>query len=270
MLEQERIHRILLVEFEREASTGFARLSRVPDTHVRHFLDYYRSLDTTQQAALAEASALWGSHTLAGSMIGGHTFDGIDVGSALRSNTAWAKWRADLTNGKNRDPYWYSSVPILRLYRAEATMRRKRGEPPPTDWDRMMDRYASSINGAKAPALRTLVRELFKQRFHGRSVKGSGGDWMYEGEVRGSRVLMSVDWGGHHAQLRYGLTLETATGTLRLSRGFEAALGAGHGDWDFLTEENAAESIALLGDLIEDVAQWPARFATSMLRRLSL
>ena len=262
MVALERIHRILLTEFDREASTGFARLSRVPDTLVRRFLDYYRSLDTVQQAALADASVLWGTHTLAGSVIGGQTFDEFDVGPALRSNTAWANWLHDMTHGNNRDPYWYSSVPMLRLYRAAATTRRKTGEPPPTEWDRMMDEYASSVSGAKAPALRALVRDLFKQRFRGRSAKGSGGAWMYEGEVRHSRVLMSVDWGGHYAQLRYGLTLETTTGTLRLSRGFEGALGAGQGNWDFLTEENAAESIALLGDLIEDVAQWPARLAT--------
>ena len=249
---------MLLAEFEREAAAGFARLKRVPDTHVRHFLDYYRSLAAAQQTALADASTLWGTHTLAGSMISGHAFDGIDVASALRSNTAWLAWQDEMINGNSRDPYWYSSVPILRLYRAEATMRRKKGQPPGTEWDRTMDEYASSINGAKAPAVRTLVRDLFKQRFRGRSIKGSGGDWMYDGEVRGGRVQMSVDWGGHHAQLRYGLTLETAAGTLRLSRGFEGALGAGHGDWDFLTEENAAESIALLGDLIEDVAAWPA------------
>jgi hypothetical protein len=70
---------------------------------------------------------------------------------------------------------------------------------------------------------------------------------------------MSIDWGGQYAQLRYGLTLETAAGKLRLSRRFEGAIGVGHGDWDFLTEENAVESIALLGELIEDVAQWPSR-----------
>ena len=262
MSDLERIHRILLIEFEREAATGFARLSRVPDTQVRHFLDYYRSLDAVQQAALADASVLWGTHTLAGSVIGGRTFDELDVASALRSNSAWANWRHDMTHGNNRDRYWYSSVPMLRLYRAAATMRRKKGEPPPTEWDRMMDEYASSVSGAKAPALRTLVRDLFKQRFRGRSVKGTGGVWMYEGEVPGGHVRMPVDWGGHYAQLRYGLTLETPTGTLRLSRGFEGALGAGHGNWDFLTEENAAESIALLGDLIEDVAQWPARLTT--------
>lgn len=262
MIDPTRIHRIVLAEFEREAATGFARLSRVPDTHVRHFLDYYRSLDAAQQAALADAATLWGTHTLVGSTIGGHTFDGIDVALALRSNTAWTAWQHEMINGKNRDPHWYASVPILRLYRAEGTMRRKKGEAPPTEWDRMMDEYASSVSGAKAPPLRRLVRDVFKERFRGRSIKGSGGEWMYDGEVHGSRVLMSVDWGGHHAQLRYGLTVEAPIGTLRMSRGFEGALGAGHGDWDFLTEENTAESVALLGDLIEHVAQWPALLST--------
>lgn len=258
MADLQHIHRVLRTELEREAAAGFPRLSRVPDTHVRHYVDYYRSLDGTRQAALIDASTLWGTNTLAGSIIGGRTVDGIDVQSVMRSNQAWTDWFAELANGASRDPHWYTSVPLLRLYRAEGTMRRKAGEVPPTEWDRTMDEYACSINGAKAPALRKLVRALFEDRFKGRAVKGGGGDWMYEGEVQGLRVSMSIDWGGRYAQLRYGLTLETATDTIHLGRGFEGALGVGHGKWDFLTEENAVESIALLGDLIEDVAQWPA------------
>ena len=262
MADSATLHAFLRTELEREAGAGFPRLSRVPDTQVRHYLDYYRSLDGARQAALIDASALWGTNTLSGSTIGGHTFDGIDVQSVMRSNAAWTSWADELASGDSRDPHWYTSVPLLRQYRAAATIRRKAGQPPPTDWDRMMDEYASSVNGAKAPALRTLVRDLFKRRFDGRAVKDSWGGWMYEGAVGGRRVLMSIDWGGRHAQLRYGLTLEADEDTLRLSRGFEGALGAGHGNWDFLTEENAAESIALLGELIEAVARWPVRLSS--------
>ena len=254
-------HRFLRAEFDREAAAGFTRLDRVPDTHVRQFLDYYRSLDTEEQSALAHASTLWGAHTLAGSTIGEGAVDRGDVASALQSNAAWASWRNDMVYGKQRDRYWYASVPELRLHRAMATMREKAGEPLPSEWDKMMAEYARSVVGAKAPALRKLVRALVESRFRGRATKGGGGDWMYEGDVNGGRLLLSIDWGGKYAQLRYGFSVEARTGTIRLARGFEAALGAGHGDWDFLTEENAAASIALLGDLIEHVAQWPDRLA---------
>ncbi|MGH7626110.1 MAG: hypothetical protein ACREOJ_12435, partial [Gemmatimonadaceae bacterium] len=199
MTNLDRIHQFLRAEFDAEAATGFARLSRVPDMHVRHFLDYYRALDTAEQIALANASTLWGVHTLRGSelpergdaMHGANedaahderTFGDFDPASALRSNPAWRKWAQEMVNGNQRDRYWYTPVPLLRLYRAQATMRRKTGEPPPNDWYRMMEEYASSVAGAKAPALRKLVRALVQERFRGRASKGSGGDWTYEGEV---------------------------------------------------------------------------------------
>lgn len=255
----QRLQQFLGAEFTREAGGGFARLSRVPDTHVRHFLDYYQSLDPPDRAALAEASTTWGSHTFAGSTIDGHQVDSRDVRSIMQSNRAWVAWMNEMTHRRDRDPHWYTSVPLLRDYRALATMRRKRGEPPPTSWDRMMEEYALSIHGAKVPLLRSLMRTMFTERFHGRAIKGVGGDWTYEGALSDGLVQLSVDWGSQSAQLRYGVTIFTRSGTLHLMRGFEGALGAGHGEWDFLTEKNAEDSIALLGDLIEDIADWPAR-----------
>lgn len=259
MLDITRIHQFLRAQFDREAEAGFPRLGRVPSMYVRHFVDYYRVLDTASQSALADGSTLWGSHTLGGTTIRENEFAGFDVGAALESNVARRQWRDELAQGNSRDPHRYYTVPDLRAYRGLATMRRKAGQTPPTEWDRMMDEYASSVAGAKAPALRKLVRELIQQRFRGRATRGSGGTWTYEGDANGSSVFMSVDWGGSYAQLRYNLIVETAAGKLVLSRGFEGALGAGLGDWDFLTEENAAESVALLGDLIDDTALWAER-----------
>ena len=274
-----RIHRFLRSVFDDEAASGFPRLGRVPDMHVRQFLDYYGSLTVHERSELADASTLWGTHTLRGSVIlepseingaserpagdalEGHAFEGLDIAAMLESNVAWRKWRHEMMNGKHRDRHWYTSVPILRLYRAGATMRRNAGEPPPSDWYAMMEDYAASVHGAKAPALRKLARQLVKDRFAGRGIKGSAGDWTYEADVRGDRVILSIDYGSQAAQLRYSLRAQTAAGTLILSRGFEASLGVGHGDWDFLTEENAGASIGLLGDFMEEIVRWPAQLA---------
>jgi hypothetical protein len=40
---------------------------------------------------------------------------------------------------------------------------------------------------------------------------------------------------------------------------FESVLGAGFGSWDYLTQENAERSVALLCELIEFVARLPER-----------
>ena len=256
--------------------TGFARLRRIQDTHVRQFVDYYQSLDVGGQSALADASTLWGTHTFRGSVLGEssamddlhkqaahdaddeHAFAGIDVAAALRSNVAWTNWAVEMTNGKHRDQYWYASVPELRLYRARATMRRSAGEPPPTEWDRLIENYASSVVGAKAPALRKLVGELVAGRFRGRATKGSGGDWTYEGEVRSGRVFLAIDYGGSTPScgIAFALKRWLECSTFSWVRGgvwrWTRRLGLSH----------RGERLRLHRDawrLIDAAAQWPAR-----------
>lgn len=234
----------------------------MPSTLVRHFLDYYRTLEPPEQSALADAQTLWGTRTISGSVVA--DLARPDVALGLRENRVRASWLNDMTNGKHRDPYRYSSVPDLRAYCAMATMRHRSGDQPPTEWHRMMDEYASSVKGAKAPALRKLVRELVRRRFGGRAAKGSGRGWTYERAGGESHFFFAIDWGGNYAQLRYNAVITTGTGILNVTRGLEGALGAGHGDWDYLTEANAAACIELLGDVIEDLSRWPARLAVAM------
>ena len=40
---------------------------------------------------------------------------------------------------------------------------------------------------------------------------------------------------------------------------FESILGVGFGWWDYLTQENAERSVALLGELVDYVARLPER-----------
>src|SRR5688500_12390256 len=48
-------------EFEREEQSGFARLSKVPDTLILRFLEHYRTLDPGEAALLKAALALRGA-----------------------------------------------------------------------------------------------------------------------------------------------------------------------------------------------------------------
>src|SRR5439155_26665022 len=97
MADTHALHKFLRGEFDTEARSGFARLSRVPDTHVRHFLDYYRSLNAPAQDALADASTLWGALRLAGPAARSHQ-------DALNIQPAWDRSRQELRMCRGRYP----------------------------------------------------------------------------------------------------------------------------------------------------------------------
>src|SRR5258706_5714901 len=122
MADAQALHKFLRGEFDTEARSGFARLRRVPDTHVRHFLDYYRSLNATEQDALAEASTLWGTLRLFGRRPSGHH-------ETLKTNLAWERWRHERVMGRGRDPHYYYSIPLLRTCVAQAKIDRANGQP---------------------------------------------------------------------------------------------------------------------------------------------
>ena len=255
MTELHALHRFLRGEFDTEEKSGFARLRRIPDTHVRHFLDYYTSLIPREQDALADASTLWGALTLMGNRASEHY-------GSIQTHSAWEKWRHEMAMGKARDPHFYHSVPFLRTCVAQAKIGRARGKPSQVSAE--LEQYASSIRSVKAPELRKRVRAVLEPLLGLRPRKHGGGIWDYEGTLRGSQVAANVNYGGWTAQLRYYVTVVSLTPVVTLERAaFEVALGAGLGDWDFIVEENVSDAIALLPELVLYVAELPARLPES-------
>jgi hypothetical protein len=244
------IHRFLRAEFDAEARAGFARLARVPDTHVRHFLDYYRSLNSQDQDALADASTLWATLRLAPDA-------GPEYQESLETHTAWSSWRNEMTMGAFRDIRYYS-IPSLRVSMAQAKIDRQRGAAASVSKE--LEDYAASVRSVRAPELRKRVRAAITALFEARPSKIGGGDWEYSGILNGSQVSIGVDYGGRHAQLRYEVDVVSTEPTVRLKRaGFEVALGAGFGDWDFIVEENVDDSMRLLSEFVQYVSELPLR-----------
>jgi len=251
MADAQALHKFLRGEFDTEARTSFARLRRVPDTHVRHFLDYYRSLNATDQDALADASTLWGTLELLGRRQSG-------CHEGLKTNLAWERWSHEMVMGCGRDPHYYYSVPLLRACVAQSKIDRAKGKP--SSVSRELEEYAGSIRSVKAPDLRKLVRPVLRSILSARPSKLGGGDWDYEGTINRSDVRVRIDYGGRSAQLRYEVAVHSTEPPVTFERaGFEVALGAGHGDWDFIVEENVNDSMALLGELVTYVAELPRR-----------
>src|SRR5437016_3027235 len=79
----------LRTEFRREQATNFALLRKVPSTHVRKFIDYFSTLDTTGKEALTE-----------GLVENAHVFiyrRTEDVGRPYKDrNLAWRKYHSML------------------------------------------------------------------------------------------------------------------------------------------------------------------------------
>ena len=73
-------------------------------------------------------------------------------------------------------------------------------------------------------------------------------------------MLVNIDYGGSSAQLRYDVAVQPTKPFVPLHRaGFETALGVGHGDWDFIVEENVSDAMALLSECVGYVADLPQR-----------
>jgi hypothetical protein len=164
----------------------------------------------------------------------------------------------EMVMGRGRDPHHYYSVPLLRTCMAQAKIDRAKGKP--SSVSRELEDYAASIRSVKAPELRKLVRPVLRSILVARPSKLGGGDWDYEGTISGSRVMVGIDYGGRSAQLRYEVAVHSIEPSITFERaGFEVALGAGHGDWDFIVEENVSDSMALLGEVVTYVAELPRR-----------
>jgi hypothetical protein len=256
MANAQALHQFLREEFDTEARTGFGRLSRVPDTKVRHFLDYYRSLNTTDQDALADASTLWGTLRLLGSRPSANLEN-------LKTNLAWEKWSREALMGSVRDPHYYSAS-LLRTCLAQAKIDRAKGKP--LSVPRELEAYAASIRSVKTPELRKLVRPLLRSILGVKPSKLGGGDWHYEGTIDGSYVMVNLVYGGRYAQLSYEVAVQSTEPSVTFERaGFDVMLGVGFGHWNFIVEENVNDAMALLGELVTYVAELPRRLPAGCL-----
>ena len=251
MADLEALHRFLRGEFDAEAKSDFIRLRRVPDTTVRHFLDYYRSLNASDQDALADASTLWGTLRLVDR-------PASDVVNALNVNPAWARWRQELLMGGDGDPYCYYSVHLLRVCLSQAKTDRAKGNP--SSVPRELEDYAASIQAVKAPDLRKRISQALRPFLSAQPFNVGGGNWDYEGRINSSRIVVCCDYGGRSAQLRYMVHVQCEEPRVALERaGFEVSLGVGLGDWDFIVEENVNDSMALLAEFVAYVGELPRR-----------
>lgn len=222
-------------EFQTEEESGFSRLSRVPDSHVMAKLAYYRSLSQADKSAFANCSAYW-AHACYGFVIDAPKVDHTQ-------HPFFSQWATSTIISRRWDVQ--KSVPELRAEVQQYKIDAKRGVQSYVTKEQF--EYASAIRSVKAPELRKRVRAALKPLGYYR-IDELG----YYCCRQGNREFrVHVDYGGRHAQLRYVVARPEFKDVHPLTQfWFERALGFGHGDWDFIVEENVDDTFALFSDVV--------------------
>ena len=226
-----------------EECSGFARLSRVPDSHVASHLDHHKSLGTADRTAYIDCCAHWA-----------YSRYGFVIGAPLIDHTRhpfFDRWTSIAMNSERR---WERSVPTLRTAVAQYKIDKYRGVRSCVSEEYF--KLASSVRSIKAPELRKRVRAALKPLGYTRMDELG----FYCCRLGEKEFRVDVDYGGRHAQLRYCVALPEFHDVHPLSQFcFEDALGVGRGDWDFIIEENVDDSFALFTEVVRYSFELPDR-----------
>jgi hypothetical protein len=223
-------------EIQAEVRSGFARLVRIPESHVVEKLRYYGLLGESDKHAFLDCCAYWASAN--------YSFVIKLPQMSLTDHPFFSKW--------SQGPSWHrdfdneKSVPLLRsmVQQYKIDLHNKvHSHVTKEQFER-----ASSIRSIKAPELRKRVRAALKPFGH-YETDVLGNYWCRNGKQKFS---VNVDFGGRHAQLRYCVVRPEFKGVHPLSQfRFERAMGFGFGDWDYIVEENVDAVFSLFAEVIQ-------------------
>jgi hypothetical protein len=238
-------------EFLQEEQQDFLTLKRIPSTIVCRFLRYYNELDTAGKTEFCEAASLRAAMNLMISL----KLEPAPVQSPLAHNVAWKKW----SDWNIKNSWRFPSIPELRIYVGQATIDRE--ESGPMESNNALDHLIASVRNIYADKLRKCVRLKLNELFSATARNRGGGEWVYDCNLNNSAVSVNVDYGGRASQIRYAIVIEESNsfGRKLESISYEAALGIGRGDWDFIVQENLDDSMRLLAEFVVYASKLPQR-----------
>jgi hypothetical protein len=254
-----------------EAASGFARLRRIPSSHMIKRLDYFDILAPDTQSAWLDASAEAAARLFYLALLPRDEIVAPDERKA-----ALLGIRTSILSQQFGFGLRYMGLHMRRalLNDAESVMMLARARiginfvprddmPPHLVADPDPARWAT----AKAPQLRKLVDAAFKARFAATKEKKLGGLMVHTGVCEGLPLTVEVDYAARAIQVRYGITLaDQASGARVRHFAYEQMWGAA-AHWDYITEENAAPAVELLCDLVAESVRLFAAVSGEMSNR---
>jgi hypothetical protein len=234
----------LRAELTAEADAGFPHLRRVPQTKIIQFLDYFAALSPGERSELLEDLAVRAAIRL-------------QPGSAsgFPPAPAWDRyWKTVNSPGPFSGGYRYCDVKLLAMVPRIREFGGYEGwiEKTQRPWvselalqpreDLLPD--LGCLVPVRAPELRKLVKgALLARGLTAEAKKGAVQEYVHP-----SGLPVQVDFGSRMGQLRYWV------GNIHGTLSYELLWGQ-PGGWDYLTEENAARSVDLLPELIDEMAR---------------
>jgi hypothetical protein len=247
-------------ELTREAESGFPLLNCIPSTGVIRFLDHFAKLPTAEHAAFLDGLAHLGALNFFPAP--------LIVRAHERLRNADTSRTRFFNNMANAREYAYGLRYLdLRMHRAAmndpqsvAQMAQTRAKLDFVPRDDLPERLVGTagirdIQPAKAPLLRKLLNKMAKARLGATAQKRPGGELVYEGTVADVPLRLSIIFSNRFAQLHWGLDWALRERNLSVRRLTYELLWGSNTGWDYLTEDNAARSIDLLGELLVVIAR---------------
>lgn len=251
------ISALLKAHLAGEAQAGFPKLTRTPSTGAIQFLDYFAACTAAERdlllTALAQIDALNFFSPVA-------LRERVEV--LVTTNPALVRYRQALQSPPFTMGLRYVGLRMLKSILADRMsmemMARTRATLdfiPRDDLPAALvpDPEPVHLKPAKAPLLRKLINEAFRELFATQKQKRVGGETEYSGVLQGTNINVVTDFSGRGLQLRYGVSIPDETKTIFVWQlAYENLWAAGPG-WDCLTEENAEASVNLLCEHIAQI-----------------
>jgi hypothetical protein len=241
---------------EAEVASGFPFLRRIPSTNTWRALEHVETITREERDVLFDLLAERGCGWLQA---------GLDMTAYVERQRELVRHPvlARYLNGCGQAPCWKYADP--RLLRSCLDLRRQAAASsptpiPPLDFGPVPLAAVEAAEPpvtAKAPEIRKAVKQAFTERFQVRPTNAGAGFWNYPGELRGRPFTLTLNW-GTFMKLRYSVSVGRFPPNKPLQGvTWEGMLGFGIGHWDFVCHHNLAQSVGLLGEVVEKMVMLP-------------
>lgn len=241
-----------------EVEAGFPRLRRTPSTAAVQFLDYFATLPAAQGDALLDALAQLGAARFSPPPEAHGRMQ-----STASANPAYLACRRALQSPQFTLGLRYVEPRMRKALLSDpagrATMAEARAnidfvprDDAPSD---LVPHDGADAIPNKAPVLRKHIDSAFRASFPRGKRNLPGGETQYAGTIDGAEICVSLDFGAMGMQLRYGVSIEDETKRTFVRRLDYQDLWAIAPGWNYVTEQNAEASVALLYEQIKQIAE---------------
>lgn len=250
---------VMRAGFGEEASAGFPKLSRIPSSGMIRFLDYFSSLGPAERESLLDARARMAAMTLNPPAAShGPLMEFLNTNPALVAQHAalrslWYSMGLRYEGLRMRKAMQGDAMSMEMMAKTRATLDFTPRDDMPLEL--VPDPDMAHLKPAKAPQMRKLIDAAFKELFAPQKKKLPGGSTSYTGILHGAELTVWIDFSSMGMQVLHGVSIpDEAKRVFVMRLAYENLWGAGHG-WDYITEENAENSIRLLAELVAKVVE---------------